>query len=532
MRSSDVIARRSAAAGAVVLCLSIAGRAGAQTAPGRGPILDTIIINNHNIFEREDMTLGFMARVADAIHIRTQAAVIRRTLLLNQGDPYDSARAVESERDLRNLNVFRAVQIDTERLNGRLALRVETADGWSTKPQLNWSTEGGSVTWVAGVIENNLLGSATSLTAEYTKTPDRSGTSLLYQNPHFIGRRPHLALLYQDLSDGKQGNWTLSMPFFETAASHAFGTGGEAATERILEFRDGYLQDSTEWHVLRFGFGGGVALHATTQGYFRVWGAGSWRREDFAPESATVVPYSTFETVGGGIEAARTRYVILEHFNTFARREDEDLSHSIRFGLWAAPRAWGYGPGQAGIGAEAIGQTSLLVPFGFVLLSGRADGVYTGSGFDSTRVTGGVTFASQYLERQTWIVHYEAGELRNPKPGGQFDTWEYNNGPRLFPAHAFTGTRLIWVCVEDRILVSEEVMDLLGVGLAPFYDWGGAWYANEATRTGGDVGLALRLGPTRAVEGSVEEIDFGWRWGAGLAGVGPWALTIRDAIFF
>src|SRR5438552_8576681 len=34
-------------------------------------------------------------------------------------------------------------------------------------------------------------------------------------------------------------------------------------------------------------------------------------------------------------------------------------------GFWAAPRAWGYGPGQAGIGPEARGQVSGLWHGGF-----------------------------------------------------------------------------------------------------------------------------------------------------------------------
>ncbi|HXQ28167.1 MAG TPA: hypothetical protein VN848_02760 [Gemmatimonadales bacterium] len=510
-----------------------AGRAGAQTAKPAAPIIDTIVVVNHNIFdENQELQLGFMARFADAIHIRTRTSVIRRSLLLNQGDPYDSARVVESERALRALNVFRQVEIDTERLGDRLALRVETADGWSTKPQFNWASSGGDVSWVVGMIEDNLIGTATALTALYSKTPDRSAWSFLYQNPHFLWRRPRLAALYQDLSDGRSGSWTLSLPFYETAAQRAIGTSGEATTARVLEFRDGQFQDSTERHALRFSVGGGFALHATSHGYLRLWGAAAWRREDFVPESTTVVPYSTFGTVGAGFEIGSSRFVILEHFNTFARREDEDLSQTLRFGLWAAPRAWGYGPGQAGIGAELSGQTSISWPFGFIVIRGQSNGVYTGSGFDSTRVTGAVTLGSQNFARQSIVIHYEGGELRNPKPGAQFDTWAYDNGPRLFPAHAFTGTRMAWFAVEDRILVNEEVMDLLGVGLAPFYDWGGAWYSNEPSRTGGDVGLALRLGPTRAVEGSVEEIDFGWRFGAGFEGSGPWALTIREAIFF
>ena len=539
-RSSSV----GRAAWLAALLAGVASPLAAQSGwhPPGGPIIDTIVIVSHNIFDRQERVLGFMARLADAIHVRTRPLVIRRTLLLNQGDPYDSARAVESERALRALGVFRQVVIDTERVRGLLALRVETFDGWSTKPQVNWSTEGGDVSWVVGMEEDNLVGTATSLSALYSTDVDRSAVSLLYQNPHFIWRRPRLFGLYQDLSDGQRGSWALSMPFYETAAPWALGTGGEAATQRILEFRDGALLDSIERHALRFGVGGGVALHATTRDYLRLWGGASWRREDFAPESTTAVPYSSFGTVGAGIELSHTRYVIMQHFNTYARREDENLSETLRVGLWAAPAAWGYPSGEAGIGAELSGQVTTIWSGGFAVLRGGTDGVLTSSGLDSARIRGGFTIASQNFAAQTIVLHVEGGILRHPKPGGQFDSYLDQTGPRLFAAHAFTGTRTVWVCLEDRVLVSEQVAGLIGVGLAPFFDWGGDWYdardlvavqqvLGETPRTGSDVGLAIRLGPTRSVEADVEEIDIGWRFGNGYYG-SSLALSIRRAIFF
>src|SRR2546430_2805999 len=51
-----------------------------------------------------------------------------------------------------------------------------------------------------------------------------------------------------------------------------------------------------------------------------------------------------------------------------------------------------------------------------------------------------MTVASQNLARQTLIFHLEGGALRRPKPGDEFDLWRDSKGPRLFGAHAFTGT--------------------------------------------------------------------------------------------
>ena len=413
-----------------LLAAAVAGRLPAQ---GPAPIVDTIVIVNQNIFDEKDLAeLPYLARAANSLHIKTNASVIRRTLLINQGEQYDSARAVESERALRSLNVFRQVRVDTVRVQSRLALRVRTEDGWSTKPQLNFSSSAGSITWQLGIQEENLLGTATSLTALYTQTPDRKYGQIVYLNPHFIGRRTRLALNYQPLSDGNYFAWSLGVPFYQTAAKRQYGTSGEASKYRVLIFKDGLLADATDRHALRFGVNGGLALKANSRSYLRFWMQAAWRREDFAPD-AIEPPGSTFGTVGAGLEAAHSKFHVMQRLNTYGRREDVNLSDYLRVGAFAAPRAWGYSAEQAGVGLETSGQASTAWPGGYLVLYGGASGVYTGAGLDSGRVRGGLTVVSQNLAYQTLIAHVEGGALRRAKPTTFYDTWLNQSGPRLYP---------------------------------------------------------------------------------------------------
>ena len=71
----------------------------------------------------------------------------------------------------------------------------------------------------------------------------------------------------------------------------------------------------------------------------------------------------------------------------------------------------------------------------------------------------------------------------------------------------------------------------VAMGVAPFLDYGGAWYDNEPARQGGDAGLSLRLGPTRAVRGDVVEMAFGYRFGQGILGT-RWTFTLRKGFSF
>lgn len=509
------------------------GRVAAQAPP---PTIDTIIIVNRNVFDPADPDApGFLARVANALHVTTHAAVIRGALLVNPGDRYDSARVAESERALRSLFVFSRVRLDTTRLDGRLALRVATTDGWSTKPQLGYSAAGGSASWLVGMVEDNFLGTATALTAVYNHTPDRNIFSLGYTNPHFVSRRGRLQGTYEAKSDGKRGTWLVGVPFYATAATHALTFDGAAASERVLVFHDGALSDSTAHRLLRFGVTAGFAPHATNQGYLRLWIGAQWRREDTLPQarldSGFASPYSTFGTVGAGVDLGHVRFHVLERFNSYARREDVDLSDLLHLGVWAAPQAWGYPADRAGVGVEASGQLSAIWTGGFAVVRGAGDGVFTAGMPDSGRVAGSLTVASQNFRNETLILHVEGARLRRPTSADLFDLWNSHNGPRVFGIHEFTGSRMAWVALEDRVLVADEVWGLLGVGLAPFLDYGGAWDAIEAPRLGGDVGVALRLGPTRAVRGDVAEIAVGYRFGQGFSG-SRWGFAIRKSVSY
>src|SRR5947207_15179081 len=84
--------------------------------------IDTIVVVNHSIFDSESDAPGLLARLANRLHVTTRAGVIRRTLLVNPGDRYDSARVAESERALRSLFVFSRVRLDTTRIAGRLEI--------------------------------------------------------------------------------------------------------------------------------------------------------------------------------------------------------------------------------------------------------------------------------------------------------------------------------------------------------------------------------------------------------------------------
>jgi hypothetical protein len=510
-----------------------AGAASAGSGQGTrsgDPTIDTVIIVSHNVFDPPGGTPHFVAALGNALHITTRSGVIRRLLLVDAGSKLDSARLVESARALRELGVFRTVALDTVRVGDRLALRVETADGWSTSPQLNFSSTAGSTTWSAAMVERNFLGTATFVSVAYGKNPDRSSFDVQLASPGLLIHHAPLQVVYSDLSDGRLGVWSYGVPFFRADARWSFVTWGEAASHRVLDFFDGAVSDSTERRTLQFGVQGGIAVHATSRSYVRLWAGAAWRREDYAPLTSASFGYSRFGTIGAGVEAGRVRYAVFEDLNGFGRHDDVDLSSLVGVGMWAAPRAWGYPSQRAGVGPTFRAQIGTLWPWGLARLQLGAQGVVSAAAVDSGTAYAVLDLASTGLQRQATILHVEARALRRPNPGAALDPWATDNGPRGFAAHAFSGTRLFWAMLEHRVLVTDQLWGVVGLGAAPFIEYGGAWYAGrEPARLGGDAGLAIRFGSPRSTRGDVAELDLAWRWGEGFPRGTPWALTFRKS---
>src|SRR2546428_7274290 len=119
--------------------------------------------------------------------------------------------------------------------------------------------------------------------------------------------------------------------------------------------------------------------------------------------------------------------------------------------------------------------------------------------------------ASQNLLRQTLILRLEGGALERSRPGSEFDLWVDKRGTRVFGAHEFTGTRMVWLALEDRVLVTDELWGLLGVGVAPFLDYGGGGVGGGTGRPGGGRGGGPPRGPPPSGAGGGARSFFGDR---------------------
>ena len=503
----------------------------ADRAPAAADTIRAIEIVRRDIFDPEEARKSWIARVVNGLHITTRPSVVRRELLFRAGEPYDSARIAETERNLRSLGIFRRVLIDTVRTDSGLVARVNTKDGWSTRTDFRFRSSGDEITFTIRVAERNLLGTASTAAFEFRDEPDRSTIALEFRRSRLIANTIGLGVLYEDRSDGTVFSAAVGRPFLSLTSRLSYGVSGTVRDARVLRFRDGIRTASETLRQRRTSarVAGAWALRTSAAGYLRIGGIGEVRREDFRDDSLTG-PFSETVTgvVGPFFQWSRSRFLVTRDFLGFGREEDVDLSTTVQLSALVAPRAFGYE--RDGIGPGINVRSGTTFPLGFALIEAAANGLFTSAGLDSGAVILSGTVVFQPAARHRAMFHAEAGWLENPTPGAEFDLG-LDVGPRAFRSHAFTGDRMVFATAEYRYTVTPNLWGVAGFGVAAFVDHGGAWYDGFERRLGWDAGVGLRIGLSRATNPSPLRVDLARRFATDVESAG-WVLVIAKGLAF
>lgn len=505
----------------------------AQVSRDTSQVITAITLDRRNIFDASEGSF-FGIKVINALHIPTRTPLIRRELLFRTGDRYDAALAAETARNLRRLGVFSTVKVDSVRTDSGLTMQVFTRDGWSTRPDFRFKSTGGSVAYTLALIEDNLLGTLTQTQLLYKKDPDRTSTILQFRKQRLIANKVGVNVVYADRSDGQLLSALISKPYFSLSGRTGAQLELDTRRERIFIFRDGLPKplDTLQRRYVLARVDAGRALRASAKGYLRVGAVAQLRRDDFATQSvydlSRIPTQSVTAALGGYVELRRANFLVVRGYQSFGRPEDVDLSSVVRLSLLAAPAAFGYQ--RNGLAPGLGAHTGTRLPGGFLTGDLVASGLYTSAGLDSGQVQVAATAALLPSPRHQFLLHAEAGVLKNPVAGSEFDLG-LGAGPRGFQEHAFTGDRQFFGTLEYRFTAFQELAKVTGVGLATFVDYGGAWYRGSPRRTGWDAGVGLRLGPSRAPDDGASRLDLVRRFASDRQPAG-WVFVVGKGFVF
>jgi outer membrane protein assembly factor BamA len=497
-------------------------------------VIGTITVKVIDVFGEKDA--GGFYRAANNLKINTREVVIRRELVIKEGDDFSELAVRESERNLRTLPFLRTAFITTREKNGIVDVLVEVQDAWTFLPQLNFSTGSGATNRSFVITDSNIGGFGKRLELGYADEDGRSRTQGIVEDLRFFGTRNRLFGAYLDREDGEIARFEFGRPFRTLLDESSWGVtiSDENTIGRL--FRNGderyIFRQKHQDLELRYTFATGKpteTLWRYTVGYDYMDGnfsqANQRDYDDLNLNPAVVsndpslLPENRrFSGPMVGVQMVEGDFIARNYIDRFDRVVDYNLGNegalSVTFAsevlgslndafIFSGQRSRGWRIGEDAFARGEIGLASRLGD------NGLENSLYR-TEVKAYQVLGPKYLGKRFIGKHTLAANFvlEYGEDldrdRELLVGA-------DNSLRGYEAKTFTGNKRWSLNLEDRIHLYEDLLKLVSVGLAGFVDVGGATseplghlFTNDMF---GDVGFGLRLAFPRSTGGRVLRLD-------------------------
>ena len=492
-----------------------AGIPSAAELEAAGAVIGRVLIDNQNIFDlnnpKDDNKLF---QLADRLHLKTRASVIRKQLLFRPGQRYSRRQLDESERILREDGYFYDAWIrEVGYHDGKVDVQVTTKDVWTLNPGFNFGRSGGTNSTGVKLEDSNMLGTGTDVVLSHSQNVDRTATQLSVSDQHAFGGWTSLAINYGEQSDGHQREVTVQQPFYSLETRTAAGVYAlnDLQTDSLWDRGEiiDQFKDLHEGAQIYAGLSEGLQ-----DGWVHRWTTGLTYDEHL------FAPVSTWSGIAVIPELRRFIYpwvqfdLIQDDFLKVWNHDQIGRTEDFYLGTAASVRV-GYADASLGSSSSALllqssatrgfrhGGTTLLLYGDF---SGRLTqgALYNGIMDASVRyyVEQGKNwlFYGMFLGTKGWRLDLDNQILL----GG-------DNGLRGYPLRYQDGTQRAQMTLEQRYFTDWYPFRLFRVGGAVFFDAGRVWGAAPlaAPNLGllKDAGFGLRFGNSRSGLGNVVHVD-------------------------
>jgi len=483
-----------------------------------GAVIGEVRIDNRNIFDLSDeKENGILYRAANAIHIRTRAAVVRRHLLFKPGERILVRLIEETERLMRSNRIFYDVSIvPVGYRDGVVDIEVRTHDTWTLEPGASASRAGGVNKSGWSVRDTNAFGTGVLIGANRTSDADRSGITYKVSQPHAFDGWTAIDYSHSQLSDGQSNAISIVQPFYAMDTRWAAGFSTSTDTRIDSQFKDAvkvaqdrHRQDAAE------AFGGWS--EGLVDGWAHRYSVGLSYLKDtykiepdalpppdpFPQDQTLAAPFFRYELVHDNYEKVKNRDLIErpEYF-AMGTQSKVQLGRSLT-GLGSTQNLWLYTVNAS----DGFRLPSDRVMLGSASVSGQ-------SGYaplDRQLASASIRFYDHHKDDRTLTFVSLAGDvLKDPNLANQL-VLGGDTGLRGYPRNYQTGDRRVVFNVEERVYTDWYPFRLIRVGGAVFFDSGRAWdgpgESPSSARWLSNVGFGLRFLSTRSSFGNVLHVD-------------------------
>lgn len=487
-----------------------------ETLVANGAVIGEIVIERENVFDTSNpKENNWLYRFANRVHIVTRDKVIRKQLLIANGDDYSKRLSDESERILRrNRYLHDADIVPTKYENGVVDLKVTTRDLWSLLPALSLSRSGGENKTRIGLVESNLLGRGQRIGLISDKDVDRHSKIFEFTDRHLGRSWVSTSLVISDNSDGHFNRVSAVRPFYQLDARWTAGVRFSDSDRRETLYDLGNeaaeYQKEREYHSAFYGWSKGLQNERA-----RRWTAGMVYDENRFSE----VPNGTLSPAIPsdrklvypflGFEQIQDRFETTENREQIGQTEDFMMGRRIVASL-------GWSDTSLGADRDALIYSALVSQsFGTMARNALQLSVSTSGRVESGEaVNARARVIARYYRKQSDKSVSFASIRGTAGHALDLDNLVSLGGPsglRGFPLRYQNGDSSFVATVEQRYFTDWYPFRLIRVGGAVFADAGRVWGDSpvDEERLGwlADVGIGLRLALTRSTSGKVIHID-------------------------
>ncbi len=500
-------------------------------------------------------SLALLRGTMNGLHVNTREYVIRKELLFAEGQPYRPELLEETERNLRELgflNQIRVTAVDTT-AGGLVKVRVEVRDSWSLKTNLTYSrSASGDTRWNVSLSEVNFLGQALTMGVGMGADENSSFHSIWFRKRRLTSVGLEVGIDYSKRADGHHRFFFITRPFYALGDPWSFETrawdsladrrfflsnagpagddpGLEASLYALLPKHQKGLEISSllrlspvdQGRVWRLGVGLQIKDVHLEVGRQSSWVLSDGREADLSflsepgqplarEQGTTVFPFIWLRTQGR--TWSKARYVL-----QYGPTEDIPMDWSLSLKTGPNGPAMGSTTGFGGSSwlAEAVATKWMHLGPGLLMVQGFGEGQTgaAGNSYHRFNIQSG-WLATLGAEGSPWLTRLvaEVGHGNN-LAGDQTLLLGLNRGLRTLDFDGMAGDRLVRWNVEQGKVTPWEVLGLVHLGFAAFYSGGCAWWDGEdrgLQDARHEVGLGLRLGPTRSANALTSKLDLSW----------------------
>ncbi|NDC37517.1 MAG: hypothetical protein EBZ48_05645 [Proteobacteria bacterium] len=516
-----------------------------------GKTVRSITVVVRDIFDEPNPTSFY--RTANSLKFTTKESVVRRELLVKEGQEYDQFKVEESIRNLRALGYLSNVEIIPKVDGDAVDLEVRCQDTWTFIPTFGYSSGTGSNNLQAGLSESDLLGHGKRAEFLYREQDGRKGYEAVYDDDRLWGSSVSFVGGLFQRNDGHREVFELGTPFRSLSQKESWSLlGDESSTVGRLwqngDVRYIYRQEKDDFGI-RYSVADGepeATVRRFSLGYyyssarFSQADQGDYDDLNLDPDEVSNDPQELAENrrFSGPVlafESIKSDFISLDYIDRFERVQDYNLGATFSASVQLAPeflgsrddaallnanRSFGVRVGSRGFVRGEIGVNSRLANDRFENSLARAEVKFYRSFLPSyidDLYVGRHTLASSvfidYGDRLDRDREFLAGS---------------DNLLRGYEANTFAGNKRVGMNIEDRVHFVDDIYDLVSMGGAAFFDLGGA--SNRALGTlltrdlYADVGVGLRFAFPKSSGGRTLRIDLAFPLRDGPDGSGAWQL--------